>query len=198
MLDTNLKEATRVCVSRHGTKGQNLRSTRGTNDLPEARLDDISIEELPNEVLIYDRRRDVAHCLDATASRVWAACRDKQTESAFLDAHPDIDAATLRMALAELRAQSLLAESPLIVSTAMSRRQLVGATAAAAVGATMVTSIVAPTPAHAATGTACSPPNFNMCPNPADMKCGLNGAANCFCCPPGTACSAVFNRCNTI
>ena len=170
---------------------------RDSSALPEVRLDDIAFEELADEVLIYDHRSDVAHCLNAVAARVWKACREGGTRSDFLVRNPDVDEATLRGALSELRGHSLLAEEPLIVRHAMSRRQLVGNAAAVAVGATFVTSIVAPTPAHAASvaRTACSG-TMNQCATSGDVECLSTGSGGqgCghggYCCPSTAHCSA--------
>src|SRR5690348_3245510 len=36
--------------------------------------DDLVVEGLGDELLIYDRRSDVAHCLGSTATLVWRTC----------------------------------------------------------------------------------------------------------------------------
>ena len=44
---------------------------------PLARSEELVIEELGDELLVYDERTQRAHCLSATAARVWRACDGK-------------------------------------------------------------------------------------------------------------------------
>ncbi|PYS79821.1 MAG: hypothetical protein DMF70_12375, partial [Acidobacteria bacterium] len=41
---------------------------------PLARKEGLVIQELPDEVLVYDLDRDRAHCLNETAAFVWQRC----------------------------------------------------------------------------------------------------------------------------
>jgi Coenzyme PQQ synthesis protein D (PqqD) len=41
---------------------------------PVARRDQLLVEQLPNETLVYDQTNDKAHCLNATAAFVWSHC----------------------------------------------------------------------------------------------------------------------------
>lgn len=47
--------------------------------LPQARTDDLVINELSDEVLVYDLQRDKAHCLNAAAASVWKQCDGRTT-----------------------------------------------------------------------------------------------------------------------
>src|SRR2546429_4641582 len=47
--------------------------------VPRARIEGLVIQELPDEVLVYDRDRDKAHCLNQTAALVWKYCDGKTT-----------------------------------------------------------------------------------------------------------------------
>ena len=40
---------------------------------------DVVVEELIDEVLVYDRRADVAHCLSEIAATVWRTCEGGAT-----------------------------------------------------------------------------------------------------------------------
>ena len=42
--------------------------------LPKARKSQLVTKEVGGEMLVYDRNSDEAHCLNATAARVWANC----------------------------------------------------------------------------------------------------------------------------
>ncbi|MER3632345.1 MAG: hypothetical protein C4325_09415 [Blastocatellia bacterium] len=48
-------------------------------ELPNARKRGLVVQELPNEVLVYDLERDEAHCLNETAAAVWRACDGKKS-----------------------------------------------------------------------------------------------------------------------
>jgi len=41
---------------------------------PTARKNGLVIQEVPNEVLVYDTETDRAHCLNNTAAAVWRSC----------------------------------------------------------------------------------------------------------------------------
>ena len=136
---------------------------------PCARREGLVVRELPDEVLIYDRDRDKAHCLNQTAALVWKYCDGKPTVPTIarqlerdLETKP-IDEKVVWYALSQLSKDHLLEDSvvPPAMLAAMTRREMVRALGvAAAIAVPLVTSIVAPTPAQAATckptGTACS------------------------------------------
>jgi Coenzyme PQQ synthesis protein D (PqqD) len=136
--------------------------------LPLKRTERLIVDELQDEVLVYDLDRHQAHCLNSTAALVWKHC-DGQTNP------PDIARRLedkLRvpckedhvwLALRQLEETHLL-EQPIALPpqlAGMSRRQMVRTLGvAAAVAVPLVTSIVAPPPAQAAscipTGQPCS------------------------------------------
>src|SRR3954463_11534640 len=74
---------------------------------PLARSENLVIEELGDELLIYDLNANRAHSLGASAARVWRAC-DGNTTVEVLSARTDLDAGTVAQALEELRNSSLL------------------------------------------------------------------------------------------
>ena len=49
------------------------------NAKPIARKKGLVIQELPDEVLVYDLDRDRAHCLNQTAAFVWRRCNGRNT-----------------------------------------------------------------------------------------------------------------------
>jgi hypothetical protein len=138
--------------------------------IPRARREGLVIQELPDEVLVYDRERDKAHCLNQTAALVWGYCDGKTTVPTMArhlerDLNTDIvDEKIVWYALDQLSKDHLLEDNivPPDLLAGMSRRQMVRVlgVAAAVVAIPMVTSIIAPTPAQAATclpsGSACS------------------------------------------
>lgn len=118
--------------------------------LPSARTDELVIEELGDELLVYDLRTDAAHCLDARATAVWRAC-DGHTDSAAIAAATGVDRDGVDHALGELVERELISGPPPIHSRREAMK--IGLTAGA-VGAAIpiVRSIVAPTPAQAQSG----------------------------------------------
>jgi hypothetical protein len=46
---------------------------------PRARSEGLVIEELADELLVYDLQRDKAHCLNSTASKIWKKCNGSRT-----------------------------------------------------------------------------------------------------------------------
>src|SRR4051794_25272966 len=74
---------------------------------PIARSEDLVIEEVGDELLVYDLSNDGAHCLGAAAARVWRAC-DGKTAAASLEAKLGLDSETVSGALQQLEECSLL------------------------------------------------------------------------------------------
>lgn len=127
-----------------------------STDKPLARSDELVVEELGDELLVYDLTANRAHSLGVKAARVWRACDGKGTADA-VSARSGLDADTTARALAELRACALLdGEPPVDSGNGMTRRQMtfkvaqVGATAAAV---PLIWSIAGPIPEAAATPT---------------------------------------------
>ena len=127
---------------------------------PVARKQGLVIQELPDEVLVYDLDRDRAHCLNSTAAFVWQRCDGKHTTAQIartLGRQFDcaVDEKIIWLALDQLGKNHLLDRQPAPPPTlmGMNRRAMVRALGlAAAVAVPVVASIVAPTPAQAATG----------------------------------------------
>ncbi len=45
-----------------------------TQHLPQMRAHGLVVDDLPDEVLVYDLDRHQAHCLNRSAALVWRAC----------------------------------------------------------------------------------------------------------------------------
>ena len=142
---------------------------KATDRAPRARREGLVIKELSGEVLVYDRERDKAHCLNQTAALVWGYCDGRTTVPTMArqleqDLKTEtVDEKIVWYALNQLSKDHLLDAdfvAPAMLS-GMSRRQMVRVMGVAAVIALpLVTSILAPTPAQAATckntGQACA------------------------------------------
>lgn len=169
------------------------------SQMPRARKEGLEVQDLGDEVLVYDRKRHRAHCLNPAAALVWRHCDGRTgvakvagmlADGYGLPPKPE----TVGYAVGRLRKAHLLEEaSAPIPGGATSRRDLLkklGLAATAMLPA--VTSLVAPSPAHAmsclpATGCVagvndCAPcENTGGNCNPAFRCCGGN------CLPPGLA-----------
>ena len=144
--------------------------------LPRARNEQLVIQTLPEETLVYDLKRHKAHCLNKTAAFVWQHCDGRTTTDVMakkLQSKFDLpaDEQIVWLALGDLEKAHLLEDSVVRNNgllpgrrAALKRIGLVGATA---VLLPTIVSIVAPT--VSAVVTTCSPalcPNNNECVQP--------------------------------
>ena len=142
---------------------------------PLARKNGLVIQELPDEVLVYDLDSDRAHCLNQTAAFVWQRCDGRNTTAQIarkLGQQFDcpVDEKIVWLALDQLGRNHLLERQPIPPPAlmGMNRRAMVRSLGlAAALAIPVVTSILAPMPAQAATclpsGSPCSDPT-QCCP----------------------------------
>ncbi|MDT5062871.1 MAG: hypothetical protein QOH63_3330 [Acidobacteriota bacterium] len=140
---------------------------------PQARKDGLVINELSNEMVVYDLESHKAHCLNQTAALVWRRCDGRTTPAGIAaslrrELKTSINEDLVWYALAQLGKDHLLTESiaPTIAGAQLSRRELVKRLGLAAVIAVpLITTIVAPTAVEAAAsgcvdcnGVLCCPP----------------------------------------
>jgi len=146
--------------------------------MPQARKSGLIIKETEGEILIYDQQSNKAHCLNPTAAGVWKYCDGRTTladacSSLSRDFETLIDEKLVWYAVDQFSKDNLLEkeiEPPAFVIAGMNRRQMVRTLGLSAIVALpLVTSIVAPTPAQAAT---CLPPG-QPCVTSADCCQGL-------------------------
>ena len=112
---------------------------------PTARSSDLLIEELDEEVVIYDQRTSLVHHLDERARRIWIAC-DGHRSANQIARDAGCDQATIELTLDRLHDAGLLLGPPR--SRLRSRRQILRTGAALAVLPAVAT-VTAPTPAMA-------------------------------------------------
>jgi hypothetical protein len=154
--------------------------------LPRARpKSEFIVEEMADEVLVYDSKRDRAHCLNKAAALVWRHCDGRSSVQNVLKALAaeglPAERAVLELAISELAKANLVEPiDPLGEIRFRSRRTMLkqlGLMAAASVALPIVQSIVAPSVAEAAS---CNP-SATPCLTPgADATC-CNGV-----CIPGS------------
>ncbi len=141
---------------------------RAGRAVPDARKEGLVIQELADEVLVYDLQRHKAHCLNHTAAWIWKHCDGRATvaEMARLlqaESKAPLNEGIIWLALEQLERDHLLSgRIPRPSATpGLSRRELVGQLGLiAAITLPLVTSIVAPTASQAAscrtTGQSCT------------------------------------------
>ena len=137
--------------------------------MPRARKSGLIVKEVDNEILIYDQERNKAHCLNQTAAKVWKYCDGETTvatacQALSLDLDTRVDEKLVSYAVDQFASDNLLETEvgmPAFMMPGLNRRQMVRTLGlAAAVAIPLVTSMVAPTPAQAAScflaGTPCT------------------------------------------
>jgi len=149
---------------------------------PQAREEGLVVQELPDEVLVYDLEHHKAHCLNQTAALVWKRCDGKRTvrqiaTSLSGEIKAAVDDTLVWFAVQQLGKARLLRERlppPPGNGVKLSRRQMVGRVGLAAILAVpVVTTIMVPTAQAAAS---CLPP-------------GSACQTGIVCCPPASLCS---------
>ena len=135
--------------------------------LPLARKDALVVKELHDELLVYDLKRDKAHCLNPTAARVWKRCDGKLAVTDMarllekelkLPANDEI----VWLALQQLDKFHLLQEQTMAATArpGLSRRELMRSIGVSALLLPAIISITAPPAAQAqsclATESACT------------------------------------------
>ncbi len=159
---------------------------------PRARSDDqLLSRHLNDELVIYDKRHNRAHCLNRAATSLWRKC-DGKTTIVCLAAELDMDLnqqereAIVISGVDQFREAELLTCSKTDTTSRSTRRDLLyklTQVSSYAVFLPLVTSILAPTPAMAQTGLPNGAPCLSSsqcisgCCNAGSLKCV--GAGNC-------------------
>jgi len=163
---------------------------------PIARKEGLVIQEMPDEVLVFDLETNKAHCLNETAAFVWKACDGANSVADITklfgnQSGKPVDETLVWLAIDQLNENNLLAEELKANFDGQTRRQVIKKIGLAAVIALpIVTSLVAPNAAlagvctGAANGTACTNSSgatsvccSGVCCNPAQATC--TGGTTC-------------------
>jgi Coenzyme PQQ synthesis protein D (PqqD)/UPF0506 len=145
---------------------------------PKARMDCLS-REFGDEILVYDKQRNVGHCLNSTAAAAWKLCDGKRSASEVANIltqqlSAPVDESVVQLAVEELAKARLLVESE-APGRRTSRRDAIRTLGiAGTIALPLVTSLVAPMPARAASclpkGMPCTT-NAQCCSG----NCNVNG-----------------------
>jgi hypothetical protein len=147
-------------------------------EYPRARLDCLT-REFGDELLVYDRQRNVGHCLNPMAAAAWRLCDGKGGASDLAKIltrqfSSPVDEPVVLLALEELSKARLLVEVEKPARRTSRREAIRAIGIAGAIALPLVTSLVAPTPARAASCLA----NGRPCvanPQCCSGKCGSGG-----------------------
>jgi hypothetical protein len=156
---------------------------------PVSRKDDIIVQELKGEVLIYDLKINKAYCLNETSAIVWQLCDGNNsvadiTKKFSKELNSPVTEDFVWLALDQLKQENLLSNSEEIVPefNGMSRREVIRKVGLGTmVAIPIVAGLVAPTAAQAQTGGACTTPAngcgsdgdcnaLPMCPGPGGIQ----------------------------
>jgi coenzyme PQQ synthesis protein D (PqqD) len=140
---------------------------------PKIRSTRIFVQELRDELVVYDVERNEVHCLNGTAARVWELCDGTHTiaeiaQQLGTDLEPQAAEALVWVALDQFAEKHLLEEAspPAQYRPAdMTRRQMVLTAGLVVALLPMVNSIIAPPAALAASpAPGCTPQPTGMGP----------------------------------
>lgn len=159
-----------------------------TNKFPSAKTDSIVVQELPDELFIYNLQTNKAVCLNASTAFVWKHCDGKtdlrQLTPAF-NQHfsTEIDENFIGLVLDDLLKADLIENHSIKFSDSISRRKALLNYALPMAMLPIVSTLIAPTAAQAQSA-ACSDPTA-----PASCLSDSDCSSLPITCNPGCICS---------
>lgn len=158
---------------------------------PKTRNENIVVQEMENEILIYDLKTNKAFCLNETSAMIYNLCDGKNSVAEINQAlnktlNQPISEDLIWLALDNFKKESLFEEGEQIEIKfkGLNRRQVIKKVGLASmVVLPIVSSIVAPTAAHAASGLAAL---FAACTTPTDCASNFCTQGPPRCCVLGT------------
>jgi coenzyme PQQ synthesis protein D (PqqD) len=158
-----------------------LEEKMDNSQCPIARKSGLVVQEMPDEVLVYDLNSNKAHCLNQTAATVWKACDGKQTISDIAATFGKGNEDLVWLAIDQLSENDLLEASIVSRFKGQSRREVIKKIGLASlVAVPIIASLVAPQNALAAQSCNCvnlsqcsTGPNAGHCPTTACNSSGL-------------------------
>lgn len=136
--------------------------------LPKARNENIVMQSLKDEVLVYDKAVNKAFCLNRTSSIVWHLCDGNKSVAVISSElserlESSVDEDFIWLALDQLKQQNLLINADALPAKyeGLNRREVirkVGLAGAAALP--LITALIAPTSAAAQSVTVCVAPSI--------------------------------------
>jgi len=147
---------------------------------PRARQDGIVVQDFPKEVLVYDLDRHQVHCLNPTSAFVFRHCDGRRAADQIArllaeELGTPVAPEVVTLALAQLAETHLLDGDQLPAAPGISRRDVIKRAGLAAALLPVITSILAPTAAQAATCL----PSGSGCTSGAQCCSGICSASTC-------------------
>jgi len=148
---------------------------------PMARQNGLVVQEMPDEVLVYDLDTNKAHCLNQSAARVWRACDGQSTVA---DIVKEFDGKVTEdfvwLAIDQLSENGLLESQVAPRFAGQSRRQVLKTIGfASLVALPVISSLVAPQQALGAISCGCTQ----------NSQCATRTACPAVTCNPNGACA---------
>ena len=154
---------------------------------PIARKSGLVVQEVPDEVLVYDLESNKAHCLNQSAAMIWKSCDGTNSVSEIAklvesQAGGKVTEDFVWLAIDQLSENNLLEKQIASSFEGTSRREVIKKIGLASmVAIPVIASLVAPQSALAAASCSCNnPSSCNNAPNvncPSTTNC--NGAGLC-------------------
>lgn len=149
---------------------------------PEAKTENMIIQELKDELLIYNLQTHQTFCLNKTSAMIWQNCDGKKTVHEIsllvsLKLNIAVNEDLVLLALNKLQKEKLLIDSKKSneLLKGVSRRELIHQTALASLTVLpLVYTVLSPTAAQAGSGS-CSNPAFDSCVTDADCLTSPTG-----------------------
>ncbi len=145
------------------------------SQFPIARKNGLVVQEVPDEVLVYDLETNKAHCLNQSAAMIWRSCDGKNSVSEIAtlveeQAGNKVTEDFVWLAIDQLSENNLLEKQLTPNFPGQSRREVIKKIGLATmVAIPVIASLVAPQSALAANSCACNNPG--QCGNPPNAGC---------------------------
>lgn len=155
------------------------------SQVPVARKEGLVIQEMPQEVLVYDLDSNKAHCLNQTAALIWKSCDGKNSVAEITrligaEAGNAVPEDLVWLAIDQLSEKNLLANNLKADFKGSTRREVIKKIGLAAViGLPLVASLTAPTSVLAATSCTCPAGISDCAAQPACPQQFCNTASLC-------------------
>lgn len=149
---------------------------------PIARKTGLVVQEVPDEVLVYDLQSNKAHCLNKSAALVWRSCDGTNTVAdiaKLVESHAgdQVTEDFVWLAIDQLSENDLLEQQIVTDFRGQSRREAIKKIGLASmVAIPVIASLVAPQSALAAQSCNCNNPT--QCQQPANATCPSTTTCN--------------------
>lgn len=157
---------------------------------PLARMDNLVVQEMPDEVLIYNLQTNKAYCLNKSAAAVWKQCDGQKSVSEIAQSLKNefkspVNEDFVWLAIDQLAKDDLVAQELQSPTAGLSRREVMRRVGIASlVALPLVGSLMAPTAAHAVN---CA---YGPATNPPASCTQANGTTGVCCGSPQATCQA--------